>query len=394
MRRPEALAAVEDLQGVVEEEMDIDPRAGITAAAGAGGELQCALAELERVVVGDGAAVFEAADAGEVGGRRAPGRFGLRRRLGEAGVVAWTEAVEDPLGLGAGTGVGEAEFDDEAILERAKEAFHPALALCREGGDPADAEFLEGAADLGGGDGARELLREALGRLRLAMKDAMAIGVGGGGDAIVPDEVAEQEEIAVGVFLGAKDAAEDFAGGIVNGGVEDEAGAAVLQPGVVAAVHLDEQPGLRHPLASPAMLGGAAAARARNPRVAQEALHGRARHRHSFVLAQELGEVVIIDARIPRTGQREDPQSDRLREAPWRRAASVAMRERGEAVLADLGQQATAMAARAAEEPRRVRRCEAPLENLTQYVSSLLLPHAQEYVPPVHTPRVTESLSC
>jgi hypothetical protein len=27
-------------------------------------------------------------------------------------------------------------------------------------------------------------------------------------------------------------------------------------------------------------------------------------------------------------------------------------------------------------------------------VSSLLLPHAQEYVPPVHTPRVTESLSC
>ena len=121
MRKPlgaETLVLVEDGERAVEEGVDIDPRTGVATAAWAGKDLEEAAGELHGVVVRDGALVLEAADAGEVRGRRPPG--GLRRGggVGEAGIVAWAEAVEDPLGLGEGPRLGEAEFDDEACAAR------------------------------------------------------------------------------------------------------------------------------------------------------------------------------------------------------------------------------------------------------------------------------------
>lgn len=104
-------------------------------------------------------------------------------------VVAWAEAVKDALGVGKRPRLREAEFDDETILEGAKEPFYAALPLGRRRGDPGDAKFLERAADLSRGDVARELLRQALGRPRIAMKDAMPIGVGRRGQAVAADEL-------------------------------------------------------------------------------------------------------------------------------------------------------------------------------------------------------------
>lgn len=193
MRKPlgaEPLATVVDGERAVEEGVDIDTRASVAAPPWAGMDLQEGAIELDRVVVGDGARVLEAADAGEVSGRRAP--RGLKRGwgVGEARVVARPEAVKDTLGLGESPRLGEAEFDDEAILEGAKEPFHASLALRRGSGDPADAEFLERTPDLRGGDVALELLRQALWGPRIAMKDAMPIGVGGCGQAVAADELA------------------------------------------------------------------------------------------------------------------------------------------------------------------------------------------------------------
>ena len=53
------------------------------------------------------------------------------------------------------------------------------------------------------------------------MEQAVAIGIGGRRDAVALDEAAEQQEVPVGVFLGAKDTGEDGAGGIIDRGVED-----------------------------------------------------------------------------------------------------------------------------------------------------------------------------
>src|SRR5579864_4419132 len=258
MRQPlgaEPLVLVVDGERAVEEGEDIDPHASVAAPARAGMDLEEGSVELHRVVVRDGAPVFEGADAREVGGCRSPGGLGRGRGMGEAHVEAWAEAVKDALSVGEGPRLREAEFDDQAILEGAKEPLHASLALRRGGGDPADAEFLERAPDLGRGDIALELLGEAVRSPRITMKDAMPIGVGCRGQAIPADELAQQQEIAVRILLGAKDARQDFARGIVDGGEEDEARAAILEPGMVTAVHLDEKSGLRHALAPAAMYG-------------------------------------------------------------------------------------------------------------------------------------------
>lgn len=305
MRKPlgaETLAPVEDGERAVEEGVDIDTRSGVATSAWTGMDLEEASVELHGVVVCDGAPVLEAADAGEVSGRRPPRGLRLGGHMGEARVVAWAEAVKDALGLGEGTRLREAEFDDQAILKGTKEPLHAALALRRGGGDPADAEFLERAPDLGRGDVALELLRQALWSPRVAMKDAMPIGVGRRGQAIASDELAQQQEIAVGILLGAKDTSQDFARGIVDGREEDEARAAILEPGMVTAVHLDEKPGLRHALASAAMLGRSSGAWAPDARLSQQALHRGTGQDEALMLPEELGEVMIVHASVARAG--------------------------------------------------------------------------------------------
>ena len=314
--------------------------------------------------------------------------------MGEAGIVARAEAVKDALGVGEGPRVREAEFDDEAILEGAKEPFHAALALGRGRGDPADPEFLERPPDLGRGEVAFELLRQALGSQWITMKDAMPIGVGGCRQAIASDELTQQQEITVGILLGAKDARQDFARGIVDGREEDEARAALLEPGMVAAVHLDEKPSLGHALAPAAMLGCSPGAWTSDARLSQHALHGGTGQDEAFVLPEELGEVMIVRAGVARAGQREDLSPYGLGEAARGGPPAVAMGERRRATLADLRQQATEVTDREAQESGRVRHCEVPLHDLDQDMGSLLLSLAQGDSPPVHAPRVTESLIC
>ncbi len=397
LRKPlgaETLAPVVDRERAVEEGVDIDTRARVAAPAGTGVDLEEGTIELHGVVVRDGAPVLEAADAREVGGRRPPRGLRLRGHMGEARVVARAEAVKDALGLGEGARLREAEFDDQTILKGAKEPLYAALALRRGGGDPADPEFLERTPDLRGGDGALELLRQAWRSPRVAMKDAMSISVGRGGQAIASDELAQQQEIAVCIFLGAKDASQDFARGIVDGRKEDEARATILEPGMVAAVHLDEEPGLGHALAPAAMLGRSPGAGTPDARFSQHALHSGTGQDETLVLPEELGEVMIVRASVTRAGQCEDLSPDGLGEAARGGSSAVAMGECRRAMVADLRQQAPEVTKRDAQESGRVRHREVPLDDLDQDMGSLLLSLAQGDSPPVHAPRVTESLIC
>ena len=267
----ELLTPVIDRQRAVQVRVDGDAGSGITPAAGAGPELEQAAVEGEGIVVPDGPLVLEAADPVElVGGRsRPPGRLGLRGRVREARIIAREKPVEHALRLGERAGLGEAEFGDEPILKGAKEAFDPAFPFRRGRRDPADAEFLEGPADLRGFDSPVQLLGEGERCAGIAMKDPMPIGIGSRGDAIAADEPAEQAEIALGVFLRTKDAGEDLSRRIVDGGVKHEPGAAVLEPGMVAAVHLDEQAGLGHALPSATMARRPTPAGTADPRCAE-----------------------------------------------------------------------------------------------------------------------------
>src|SRR5262249_1020144 len=161
---------------------------------------------------------------------------------------------------------------------------------------------------------------------------------------ITVDELAQHQEIAVRIFLRAKDPGEDFAGGIVEGGVEDEARPPVLEPGMVAAVHLDEEAGLGHPLAPATMTGWSALGRTADARGPEQPLDCLPRYAQTLGLGQQVREVMIVHAGVAGAGQGEDAATDVVSNPPWGGAAAVTMSQGGEAMLPGLGQQATDVA--------------------------------------------------
>ena len=70
----------------------------------------------------------------------------------------------------------------------------------------------------------------------------MAVAVEGERDAAAPDDLLQQQEVAARVLDGAEEGVHGCAGRIVNGEQEGEARAARLEPGVMAAVDLEQHP--------------------------------------------------------------------------------------------------------------------------------------------------------
>lgn len=198
----------------------------------------------------------------------------------------------------------------------------------------------------------------------------------------------------MGVFLQAEDAAEDPPGGVIDRCVEDQARAAVLEPGVMATVHLDEEAGLGHALAAAAVTRGAALTGAADSGGAEESLHGAARDAQALPLDEHLGEMVVIHVGIAGAGQGEDPGLGRLREASGRGPAAVAMGESREAMLAQEGQQPTEVPQREAQELAGGSRLQGAMLDLDEQMRTLLFLHSQGNRLPVHAPRVTDSLTC
>ena len=225
------------------------------------------------------------------------------------------------------------------------------------------------------------------------MKDAMPIGVGRGGQAIAADQLAQQEEVAVGILFGAKDTSQDFACGIVDGREEDEARAAVLKPGMMTAVHLDQQPDLRHALAPAAMLGWTALARTADASGPKEPLHGLPRHAEALSLGQQFGEVVIVHASVGRASQGQNPSSDGVSHPAPGGPSAIAMGHGSGAVLPPAAEQPPEVAQREAQEPRRLPGAQNTVVDARQDMQALVLPLGQGDCLPVHPPRVTDSLT-
>ena len=136
----EPLALVINGERAIEPFLDLDACAGIAAAARSGEELHDVFLKAHRVVLRDGARVLETAQGIEDrGGRsRAKGRSRVRGRLREAAIEARQKRGQDPLRLGKGRRLGQAEFLHEAILQGAKEPLDPTLGFRGGRGDPAD----------------------------------------------------------------------------------------------------------------------------------------------------------------------------------------------------------------------------------------------------------------
>lgn len=105
----------------------------------------------------------------------------------------------------------------------------------------------------------------------------MAIGVSGEGQARPKGELAEDVEIASGRFLLVEPPGEELARSIIDRCMEDEARSAIFEPGMMAAIELDEHPFLGHALAARAMLRRTAATWTGEAGLVQEATDGLAR---------------------------------------------------------------------------------------------------------------------
>jgi hypothetical protein len=394
-RGGEGLAAIGDSDGAIQMRVDVDAGAGEAAPSRPGAELDEAAIQLDRVIVLDGAAVFEATHAREGGPRwcGAPGGGRVRGGVGEAGIVTGEQAVDDALGLGERARLGESQFNDEAILEGAEEALNPTLRLWGVSPDPRDAEFLKRPSDLGLPRDAAELVVEGERRVRIRAKDPMAIRVDCGREAVAADELTEEEEIAVGVLLRAKHGAQDTARGIVDGGEEHEAGAAVLEPRMVAAIELDKEARLRHALPAATMPGGPAGTGTANAGSAQEPLHRAAREPDSLAFGEQFGEVVIIHAGVASPGEGDDLGPQCGREAPGRGTAAVAMSEGDKALLAQTGEKPADVSQRESQELGSGPSGQGPVLDLSDDMHSLLLLLSQGDRLPGHFSRVTDSLA-
>ncbi len=316
-------AVVDDSKRAIEALVDFD--AGLGVAAAVGEDLQHVRTERDGMVVGDDARVLEAEDAirDELGG---PGTIRPLRpgcRPGKARIVAPEESGEKGVRGVFGGDARKTQFRNEPILQGAKDALNAALGLRTGGGHPVDPEFLQEASHLSRGARALELFFEAPVRVAGASEDAMAIGVGGEGEARAAGELAEDVEVAGGRFRIVKPAGEDLAGRIIDGGMEDESGATVFEPGMMAAVELDEHAFLGHAIAAGAMLWRAAPAGAGDAGMMQEATDGLARDPQSFPLAEEFGEVLVIHRGISGASEPHDPLAQGIGQTPGRGAPAI-----------------------------------------------------------------------
>jgi hypothetical protein len=327
----ERVPAGEDGQRPIEALVDFD--ASSSQAAAVGDDLEEMRPESQRMVVGDGAEVLEAKDGIgiEPRGPGAVDRLRMRGGSGEAGIVAGDEATEERVGLGWGVDAGHAELGDEAILQGAEEALDASLGLGTAGGDPADAQLVKDAADLRGRGLAAELFFDRPGLARGAFEDPVPIGVAGQREAWAEGNLAEDLEIGGGGLDRIEVGAEDFAGGVIDRGVQDELRAAVFQPGVMAAIELDEHAFLSHALAAGAMAGRTTGAGAAHAGRGEEPMDGGTGEVEVRLVGEQVGEVLMIEAGVSRAGEAQDAGADPGRCPARRGPTAIAVDQGGRA---------------------------------------------------------------
>ena len=156
----------------------------------------------------------------------------------------------------------------------------------------------------------------------------MAVAVEGERDAAAPDDLLQQQEVAARVLDGAEEGVHGCAGRIVDGEQQGEARAALLEPGVMAAVDLQQHPLAGHPLTPDTVLGGPAAAGTRDAGPRQDPAHRPTAHVQTLVLPEQLGEVSVVRSRVAGAGEAHHGRGDDGRDGVVRTAPAVAVLQR------------------------------------------------------------------
>ena len=256
-----------------------------------------------------------------------PGVVGYQRLLGrhtELLVEPGQEFPQHCVGLGDGGGSRQPEFADQAVLEGAGHAFDTTLGLRRTGEDLLNAQFLHGPAEVGWADGLRYMPW-----LSGKLEDPVPVSVDCQGDAVAADQTLHQQKVAPGVLLGLEDGVGDRAGGIIHRQQQDEPGSPLLQPGVVAAVDLQEHAFLGHPRPPYPVFGGTVPPGAGQPVAVEETAYRLAAQVNALALRQHLSQVAVVEAVVFPAGQDDHRGSHIFGQCTMGLAAPVAMGQRG-----------------------------------------------------------------
>src|SRR5436309_4644307 len=280
----------------------------------------------------DAAELLEREDLCEVLTReQGPMRIvGDPRRRGEAAIVVRHEDREEWLGGGRGGETPEAQLLDEAILERAVGGLDPALRLRAVGAETVDVEVAEGAAEL------------------------------------------RESRATLGAIAG-----HEAAGGVVDVDQQRAARATILEPGVLAAIELDELAE-----AGPALPRRIAPAGALGPRDPQAGgTHPAAQRLDGQDEGVLLGEL-LMGERGPEVGVAlaDEGQGALLgggREPAGARTPAPARHEPRGAVLDERAIEASHLALADLEQPRRAPACQPPLGDPRQDLQAIQFLHAQ-----------------
>ena len=138
------------------------------------------------------------------------------------------------------------QLGHESVLEGTREALRTPLGLRRAGEDLGDPQFLHRPRELG-----RRTLGAASGR---GQEDAVAVGVERQRESAATRDLLHQGEVAARVLGRPEQRVGHIAGRVVDREQQGEARTALLQPGVMAAVNLEQHPLARHPRAPHAVL--------------------------------------------------------------------------------------------------------------------------------------------
>lgn len=386
----ETVTAREDGEGAIEPLVDLDGGPSIGPAPSIGEDLEVMRSEAHGVVVAHAATVLEAAHRGEIETVRdgTKGGGSLRRGASEALIMAGQIGREEGIGTGEIVDPGEAQFADQAILEGAPEALDAALGLGRGGRDPLDAQLGEGPTDLGGIRAAAQLFLERERCLFGAVEDPVMVGVHGDRESVGGDDLLEEHQVAGGILMLAEDCAEHGAGRIIDSVEQDEGGAALLEPGVMAAVELDEQSRSRHTLPAQAVFGGAPPPRAAQAGRAEDAVNGGMGEDEILALGQELGEVAVIHSGVGRLGEADEALPDGGTDPARGRSAPIPMDEGFGAASAVGAPKTTELAHRESDEGCRLGHEHLPtLQGIEDHEPLLRTLRQGDHASPVRTGR-------
>ena len=200
----------------------------------------------------------------------------------------------------------------------------------------------------------------------------MAVAVEGERDAVAADDLLQQEEVAAGVLGGAEESVHGRAGRVVHGEQQGEARAALLEPGVMTAVDLEQHPLARHPLAADAVLGRPAASGTRDAGPRQDPADGPTAQVEPLVLPQQLGEVGVVRSRVAGGGQAHDGRGDIGRDGVVRTAPAVAVGERGGSARAVGGEESPRVARADTQDLGGLHELQISGDHPVEYVASCL----------------------